>query len=136
MGGLMEVASHGPSSGNSGDYDPYSDDRGSDGTSIRSGWITGADGKGYATDKHGMVIGPSGYPSVDLTAEHNPQQNIGTTISNAIAGLLGQEVATATQMGYTSADLLGTGKGAGSLKGFADEQDWGDNSTFGLGIAP
>ena len=122
--GPMEVIRPEEEGGNGDDYGPYSDDRGSDGTGIRTGWITGADGKGYATDKHGMVIGSSGYPSVDLTAEHNPQQNIGTTISNAIAGLLGQEVATATQMGYTSADLLGTGKGAGSLKGFAGKQGW------------
>lgn len=130
-GGLMEVASHGPSSGNSGDYDPYSDDRGSDGTSIRSGWITGADGKGYATDKHGMVIGPSGYPSVDLTAKHNPQQKVSTTISNAIAKALGITLPTATEMEVTEADLLG-----GISKSGVDPDPTAGDDTFGLGISP
>ena len=71
------------------------------------GYITGADGKTYGVDHHGMVIGPSGHPSVDLTAAHNPQQNLGTTISNAVANLLGITVPTISIPEYSMEDLLG-----------------------------
>ena len=52
----------------------------------QSGFIIGADGKGYAVDENGMVIGPSGYPSIDLTATHNPQTN-NPTLADLLAGL-------------------------------------------------
>jgi hypothetical protein len=71
------------------------------GGSIRTGWIIGADGKGYATDKHGMVIGPSGYPSVSLTAKHNPQQKVSTTI----AQMLGITLPTATENALETAQF-------------------------------
>lgn len=46
-----------------------------------AGYVTGADGKTYGVDINGMVIGSSGYPSVDLTTRHNPDLSLGTAIS-------------------------------------------------------
>jgi hypothetical protein len=143
MGGLMEVIMPGGEE----EYDPNKDpgwDEPRDpywgGGSIRTGWIIGADGKGYATDKHGMVIGPSGYPSVDLTAKHNPQQKVSTTI----AQMLGITLPTATENALetaqfdmdalsahlqsrpevTEAGLLGGGEVEG------EDNEWGDDTDF------
>lgn len=101
-----------------------------------AGYITGSDGKTYGVDHNGMVIGFSGYPSVDLTAAHNPQQSLGTTVSNAVANLLGINVPTISIPEYSMEDLLGPSSITSGVDPDPTPSPHGDDGTFGLGIAP
>jgi hypothetical protein len=108
--GIMDVTDYVPpseSTTTNPNNGPGSEEGGGGNMPPQSGFIIGADGKGYAVDENGMVIGPSGYPSIDLTAKHNPQQKVSTTISNAIANLLGINVPTISIPEYSMEDLLG-----------------------------
>lgn len=124
--GILEVVHHEEesSNGNGSNTDGSQTDGNPDstygnpnhGTGVTvAGYVTGADGKTYGVDINGMVIGSSGYPSVDLTKEHNPQTN-SPTLGDLLGSIFGNDDNDSSSGGASSGGA-GSPGGAGSDSG-------------------